>query len=86
MSVAAEVLVPTLIPAVLYAGPGDGKLMDCQTTDETILMRVFKGGVMSEVHSYRFANRTERGRWVFQWERRVGVMGGFSAKGKEGEG
>lgn len=73
-----------MIPAVLYAGPADGHRIDCENTDTPILMRIYKGGRLWEVHSYRFANRSEKGRWVFEWERSVGAQGVFSEEGKEG--
>ena len=69
------------IPAVCYGGMADGQRVECDAVEETILVRVHRGGSLHEVHSYRFANRTARGRWVFEWERCVGQQGGFFGKG-----
>lgn len=69
------------IRAICYAGIADGQMIECDADEKTILVRVKRDGVLHEVHSYRFANRTERGMWVFAWERCVGQQGAFSGKG-----
>jgi hypothetical protein len=66
----------TRIPGVCYAGIADGQKLECDAGTEVVLVRVLHGATLAEVHSYRFANRTDRaGRWVFTWERCVGAQG-----------
>ena len=62
-------------PVILYAGPADGKELVCEELERPILMRVVTAGEIREVHCYEFANRSERGRWVFRWKRALGTQG-----------
>jgi len=57
-------------------GPADGRVQEVRVMnlEPVVLMKSVRDGVLQECHAYEWkGERNERGNWVYQWERAVGM-------------
>jgi len=59
-----------MIEAILYGGPVDGAELRVPETSGCLLAAIGR-----EVHGYAWGNRTEKGRWVYHYQRLMARTG-----------